>query len=158
MADNAIPTSNIWPNYSSVNKPAASGGTDGKLGKNEFLKILVAQIQNQNPMEPIQDTEFIAQMAQFSSLEQMMSIADAMNNLSNSLGLYSSMIGKQIGWQTVKADGTVEVSTGIVDAIVVSDGKLHVVSGNRKIPIEDIISVTMGNGSSPDDDGEGEEA
>jgi flagellar basal-body rod modification protein FlgD len=158
MADNAIPTSNIWPNYSAVNKPAASGSADGKLGKNEFLKILVAQIQNQNPLEPVQDTEFIAQMAQFSSLEQMMNIADAMNNLSNSLGLYSSMIGKQIGWQTLKPDGTVEVSTGIVEAIVVSDGKLHVVSGGRKIPIEDIISVTLGNGSSPDDEGEGEDA
>jgi flagellar basal-body rod modification protein FlgD len=155
MADNAIPTSNIWPNYSAMNKPVASGGTDGTMGKNEFLKILVAQIQNQNPMEPLQNTEFIAQMAQFSSLEQMMNIADAMNNLSNSLGLYSSMIGKQIGWQTVKDDGTVEVKTGIVDAIVVSDGKLHVVSGDRKIPIEDIISVTSGNGSSPDDEGEG---
>lgn len=158
MADHATPTSNVWPNYSAVNTFTEKTGSPDALGKNEFLKILVAQISNQDPLEPVGNTEFIAQMAQFSSLEQMMNIAEGMNKLAGSLGLYSSMIGKQIGWQTVTDDGTVEVKTGIVDSIVVRDGRLHAVSGNETIPIEDIISVSMNGSPAPDDGGDGDEA
>jgi flagellar basal-body rod modification protein FlgD len=155
MAD-AVSTSNVWPNYSSQNRVGSSGSTPGSLGKDEFLKILVAQIRSQNPLEPMGDTEFIAQMAQFSALEQMMNIADAMNRLSGSLGLWSSMIGKTIGWYDVKDDDTVEVFTGIVDAIVVRNGKLYAVSGNREVPVEDIVSVGVADPVPPDEEGSGE--
>jgi len=158
MADQAIPTSNVWPNYSPLNRYAASGATPGSLGKDEFLKILVAQLRSQNPLEPMGDKEFIAQMAQFSALEQMMNMAEAMNRLSGSLGLYSSMIGKTIGWYAVKDDGTIEVETGLVEAIVVRDGKLYAVSGRREIPVEDIVSIGPADSPEPDDgdDGKGE--
>jgi flagellar basal-body rod modification protein FlgD len=62
----------------------ASGGTEetatpenpkGELGKNDFLKLMVAQLQAQNPLEPTNDTEYIAELAQFSQLEQTTNIA-----------------------------------------------------------------------------------
>lgn len=159
MADHAIPsTKAVWPNYSAINEPIGKAGPADSLGKDEFLKILVAQISNQSPLEPMGDAEFIAQMAQFTALEQMMNIADAMNRLSGSLGLYSSMIGKRIGWEEIGSDGMVEVRTGIVEAIVVKDGRLHAVSGDRSIPIDEIISVAEDDGSAPDDGGEEGEA
>jgi flagellar basal-body rod modification protein FlgD len=54
-----------------------------QLGKDEFLKLLVTQLSYQDPMSPMEDKQFIAQMAQFSSLEQMTNIAGEFNRLTN---------------------------------------------------------------------------
>jgi len=51
------------------------------LGKDAFLKLLVVQLQNQDPLNPLDDKEFIAQLAQFSSLEQMTNVADGIKSL-----------------------------------------------------------------------------
>ena len=53
-------------------------GPGGKLGKNEFLKLLVTQLRYQDPMNPLQGEEMAAQLAQFSSLEQLVNIGDAL--------------------------------------------------------------------------------
>ena len=47
----------------------------GNLGKEEFLKILITQLQHQDPLSPVEDREFIAQLAQFSALEQMQNMS-----------------------------------------------------------------------------------
>lgn len=54
---------------------AAKRNTGSDLGKDEFLKILIVQLQNQDPLNPMDDKEFIAQMAQFTALEQMQNVA-----------------------------------------------------------------------------------
>lgn len=74
-----------------VYDPARKAAGSSELGKNEFLKVLVAQMANQNPLEPTSDTEFIAQMAQFSALEQM----QYMNEAVQSQTAYG-MIGKVV--------------------------------------------------------------
>ena len=53
------------------------------LGKDAFLKLLVTQLQNQDPLNPLDDKEFIAQLAQFSSLEQMTNISDGIKSLTD---------------------------------------------------------------------------
>lgn len=52
-------------------KSSTISANNSALGKDAFLQILVAQLQNQDPLSPMEDKDFIAQMAQFSSLEQM---------------------------------------------------------------------------------------
>ncbi|MEX0746384.1 MAG: flagellar hook capping FlgD N-terminal domain-containing protein, partial [Rhodothermales bacterium] len=59
--------------------PGASTQAGGStLGKNEFLRLLVAQISNQDPLNPMEGHEFAAQLAQFTSVEQLMNIGDVL--------------------------------------------------------------------------------
>lgn len=107
---------------SKVAKTSSSTG-NSSLGKDEFLKILMAQLQNQDPLNPMEDKEFIAQMAQFSTLEQTTNMASMLEKFINSqtqndsILKYSEMIGKKIEWKTSDA----EISSGIVKSIKQSE-------------------------------------
>lgn len=71
--------------------------TGSTLGKDDFLKLLMTQLENQDPTNPMDDTQFIAQMAQFSSLEQMTNMTDQMQKLQQIT--YSQFVGKDVSWQ-----------------------------------------------------------
>ena len=106
-----------------VNRAAGAGGTqqagrtsNSSLGKDEFLKILIMQLANQDPLEPMKDTEFVAQMAQFSSLEQMQQL----NTSFESMKSYQ-MIGKTVVANAVVDGKTMEI-TGVVEGVTRIDG------------------------------------
>jgi len=67
-----------------LNKTLAVNGRTPKteLGKDDFLQLLITQLRHQDPTAPMEDTQFIAQMAQFSSLEQMTNVAGGFTKLS----------------------------------------------------------------------------
>ncbi len=62
---------------------SAVSGSKKELGKTEFLNLLVAQLKNQDPMNPMDNQQFIAQLATFSSLEQLISINKAVSTLAD---------------------------------------------------------------------------
>ena len=66
----------------SLGANTAKSSKDAVMGKEDFLTLLVAQLQNQDPLNPDDPTEFTAQLAQFSSLEQLFSLNESMDNLS----------------------------------------------------------------------------
>lgn len=73
-------------------------GGDKSLDKTAFLKLLVAQLKNQDPLQPQDNSEFVAQLAQFSSLEQTMGINDRLDMLSaQQSGLQNSQIVSMVG-------------------------------------------------------------
>lgn len=90
--------------------PTSKPGTgNSNLGKDDFLKILITQLQNQDPTSPMDDKEFIAQMAQFSSLEQMSNMAGAIENLTavsvqSQLIQFNTFIGKTVTWHEVSKE------------------------------------------------------
>lgn len=106
----------------------------GKLDKEAFLTLLCKQMEYQDPLDPQDNAEYIAQLANFSSLEQMTNIAEQMsgvaqmvNNIDTSVlvGQLSNMIGKEIQWTTsTVVDGkTVSVpNSGVVTGVSISDG------------------------------------
>ncbi|TCN25616.1 flagellar hook assembly protein FlgD [Mesobacillus foraminis] len=97
-------TNTIDPSYllSSIQNDRKTTGSN-VLGKDDFLKILMTQLQNQDPMNPLQDKDFIAQMATFSSLEQMTNMNKSLESFlktleKNNLQDASMLIGKTIAY------------------------------------------------------------
>lgn len=107
-----------------------------ELGKNEFLQILSVQMSNQDPLEPTSDTEWIAQMAQFSSLEQM----QEMNSAVSSQKAYS-MIGKFVAATVNDGTGSRQEISGIVSGVTRSGGVDYLMVGNFKVPMTSISYV-----------------
>ncbi|MGF9695565.1 MULTISPECIES: flagellar hook capping FlgD N-terminal domain-containing protein [Paenibacillus] len=140
MATEIVSTNNTWPNYSAANKATTSAATK-ELGKDQFLKILITQLQNQDPMQPMEDKEFIAQMAQFSSVEQLVNISSQLKALNQSLGAVSSMIGREISWLSSNKEDNGTLRQGIVDSIIVRDGVQYAKVGEDEIELNEIIQV-----------------
>ncbi|MBQ9622488.1 MAG: flagellar hook assembly protein FlgD [Treponema sp.] len=85
-----------------------------ELGKDDFLKLLMAQMTNQDPTSPMENTEFIAQMAQFSSLEQMTNMSQ---NFEKMATLINSSEAQSLLGRTVQIDlGAEQATTGVVEA------------------------------------------
>lgn len=90
-----------------------SGSSSNQLGENAFLQLLVTELQNQDPLNPMDNTQFISQLAQFTALEQTTNLANAFtqfqNNFSNFVQLQSAaLIGKTVSTQ----NNTVDVIAG----------------------------------------------
>lgn len=122
------------------NESRISGRDTGDLGKDDFLNLLVTQLRYQDPLNPTDDKEFIAQMAQFSALEQMQNL-----NTSFTATKAYSLIGKGI-LANVRDPSTGEITevSGDVSSVTYSGGKYYVVVRGREVPVDDIIEVTEG--------------
>ena len=101
-------------------KPSAT------LDKNDFLKILMTQLTHQDPTQPMDDKEFIAQMAQFSSLEQITNMND---NLSKVAGLISKSQAVGLLGNAVDVASGGQVVSGVVDAVTGGDFPQILVNG-----------------------------
>jgi flagellar basal-body rod modification protein FlgD len=111
--------------YNKALNAGKSTTAGGEMGKEEFLKILITQLSHQDPTQPMQDKEFISQMAQFSSLEQMTNVSAEISKVAALLtkGQAVSLLGRMVevvsGSQVV--EGTVdEVSGGDYPQILVN--------------------------------------
>lgn len=151
MAD-ITPTNVMWPNYSKENVAKAAAKDNQTMGKDQFLKILVTQLGNQDPMQPLQDKEFIAQMAQFTSVEQLMNISTQLTAMNQNLGNLSGLIGKEVSWLGTTETGGVDLTTGlpiistttekgIVDSIVIRSGVQYAKIGDREVAIDKITQI-----------------
>lgn len=108
----------------------------GELGKEAFLQLLVTQMQYQDPLDPQDNAEYIAQLAQFTSLEQMTNLNTAMEligglivNIDGSVlvGQLSGFIDKDVTWTTTDEKGVKTKHTGKVTAVKLVDGNPSII-------------------------------
>ena len=105
--------------YNPPKEAVKETGTETGLGQDAFMKMFLAQMTNQNPLDPMDNTEFTAQLAQFSSLEKLTQIADSLGGISRMENAYAktqalSYLGKEV---TVTG-GTMPVLAGYSNSIM----------------------------------------
>ena len=113
-------------NATSPNDAAAAAGTqratgNAVLGKDDFLKLLVAQLQHQDPMNPTDNNEFMSQMTSYSTLEQVTNLAKTNAEMASTLTMGQSLalLGKTVTY--VGEDGRT-THTGVVEKVVTDGG------------------------------------
>jgi flagellar basal-body rod modification protein FlgD len=144
---------NIWPYYAKQNTSVAKErGSNYSLGKDDFLRILVAQLRHQDPMQPMEDKEFIAQMAMFSNVEQIYNMTQELRWLRQAMGISSDLIGKSIVWLEYDSNGKLVERSGVVDSIIIREGVQYVLVGDREVPIDYIHKIYVGQNQEPDPD------
>jgi flagellar basal-body rod modification protein FlgD len=115
-----------------VSNQATTGATTkaaSGLGESDFLNLLITQLKNQDPLEPMKDTDFIAQLANFSNLQQMTSVNTNISTM-NAAGL----IGKQI----TTTDGL----NGVVSQVSIDSGQPSIYVGSNKYSMSDITNIS----------------
>ncbi len=124
---------------SPISAQAATPGGNSELGKNSFLKLLVAQMQNQDPLNPQSNAEFVAQLAQFSSLEQMQDVNKNLGTMltGSQLGGAGNLIGKKASW----SDAQGVSQSGLVEKVTIKDGALQAVINGIEVPADKITEI-----------------
>ncbi|MGA2868608.1 MAG: flagellar hook capping FlgD N-terminal domain-containing protein [Verrucomicrobiota bacterium] len=124
---------------SGVTSPdTVSGGSQQTLTQNDFLQLLVAQMENQDPMDPQSDTDMAAQMAQFTSLTQSTAMSGSLSALQA-----NSLIGSTV---TVQTDSTGDTTSGVVTSVALgaasSDGTPQILINGTAYDLISVVSVT----------------
>lgn len=163
MVYNVLSTNNNSGNYT-TGKDSNTFTGSAELNKQDFLKLLITQLQNQDPMSPMDDSQFVAQLAQFSSLEQMSNVATAVEELKQSMVSLNSqslltqgaaMIGKEVvGKVSTGIEGETEEISGVITSVKWADGSLKIMVGDKALSMEEIVEIrAAGSGSENTDSG-----
>jgi flagellar basal-body rod modification protein FlgD len=121
-------------NATAVGTAQANVKPSGEMGKDDFLKLLVGQLRHQDPMNPMEDKDFMGQMAQFSQLEQMTNVASTLQN-----ERAFNLIGREVSYNNKE---TGELKTGIVEKVSIEAGKTTLtIGGVSKIETAAITEV-----------------
>ena len=107
--------------------PSQPQSASQALGKDDFLKLLVGQLQHQDPLAPSDDQQWIGQMAAFSQLEQVSNMASTTQKIVESLNMNGTL--SLIGHTVTYLDETGASQSGVVETVDVADGKASLTVG-----------------------------
>lgn len=136
-------TSSYWSTPTTVDSSTSSTGTDTLGTADTFLKLLATELQYQDPTEPVSNTEYVAQLAQFNSLEQLSSL-----NASMSEYQAYSLIGKNVSYTTTDSSGNTVSGSGTVSSVITSNSTVYLTVGSNRIKLSSVVSVENATTSS----------
>ena len=121
--------------------PAISSASEIQM---DYMKLLISQLQNQNPLEPMDNNEMASQLAQFSQLSQLETMNSSFSKalVAAERSYASSLIGKEVSFMAETQDGTSDITSATVEQVINDyEGEVVLLSGDYVIPLEDVISV-----------------
>jgi flagellar basal-body rod modification protein FlgD len=117
---------------------ATQSKSSGTVDYNAFLKLLIAEMKNQDPTEPMKSSEYMAQFAAFSNVEQSIQMNTKLNSLLTATAL--SQADGLLGYTVTSADGKI---TGVVKSLkLVAGGLVATLDNGKEIPIVEGIKIT----------------
>lgn len=129
--------STVSPNNKDIQLDTSTRKPNQDLDKNAFMQLLVTQLQYQDPLNPMDNQEMMAQMAQFTALEQMMNVSNTVEKQ-----LAHSLIGQFVEYQYTNPETKqVEYLLGKVDYIKTNGGNTYIGIGENEVTIKDIMQV-----------------
>jgi flagellar basal-body rod modification protein FlgD len=137
-SSSGLPIDNLISKTQTAAQQASSLGS--QLGQDAFLKLLTTQLRNQDPLHPMDDTQSIAQLAQFSSVQATTELKDAFASFQSNFSVMQSagLLGKTVSAQSADANGNVTSVTGLVKTISVINGQpmITLVDQNGKLLVD----------------------
>jgi flagellar basal-body rod modification protein FlgD len=120
--------------------PTAAATHQTTLGQDDFLKLLVAQMSAQDPLDPIKDTEFVAQLAQFSALQQSQAMATDMAGMRSDQQVLqaNTLLGRTV---TLNLDDGTQ-TTGVVGAVQLSAGTPYIIVNGQGYDLSQLAAIT----------------
>lgn len=113
-----------------------------ELGQDTFMKLLLTQLKYQDPLSPMEDREFITQMAQFSTLSEMQKLNKSVTEMvaAQTLANATVLIGKTISGLSSSGDTV----TGVAQAAIMREGKVYLRVGSSELEVATVREVTAG--------------
>lgn len=134
-------TEKVYHSFNTATIDGVNRNAGKDLGKDQFLLLLVTQLQNQDPLKPMEDKEFIAQMAQFSSLEQIQNLVKA-----TELQQATTMIGQVVKAEILGDNGAELVYGRVISAKMDKSVTYLTLDNGRQIKSSDAKTVLSSEG------------
>src|SRR3990167_4799196 len=130
---------------------SSTSSLSSEISMENFLTLFVTQLQNQNPLDPTDNTEFMSQLAQFSTLEQAQQQTEYLSDISSigsaslqldQISLASTFIGKTIKYSDGSDSSSSETLSGVVEGVKLEeDGTVSFIIGGESVSISNFIEV-----------------
>tara|TARA_B100001093_G_scaffold79223_1_gene70456 strand:- start:269 stop:703 length:435 start_codon:yes stop_codon:yes gene_type:complete len=141
MIDSLSTIQNLGNNPRTNPATSEDSQSSATMQMEDFLQLLSSQISNQDPLEPMKDTEFISQMANIASLEQMQQFSKGFEMFASS---HKDMVAQAYLGRAVEIKSGSEELSGIVNAVERSeDGKISVLVNNKAYDPNEIVKVSL---------------
>ena len=141
MIDSLATIQNLGSNPRSTPEASDDSKSSATLQMEDFLQLLTSQISNQDPLEPMKDTEFISQMANIASLEQMQQFSKGFESFANS---HKDMVAQAYLGRVVEIKSGGEQLSGTVHSVErTDDGKISVLVNDKAYDPNNIVKVSL---------------
>lgn len=141
-----VGTTTQSPLVTQTTSTPAQTGAGAQLGATAFLSLLTTELQNQDPLNPMDSTQSVTQLAQFQALQSQVTLADSFTSFQNNFQISqaASLIGLTVAVNTTDGSGNTSTQTGVVSGIQVVNGvpEFALTGSNGQI-------VTGSDGTSP---------